>query len=152
MTRLIAPALFLLATPALADLTAEEVLADHLNLLSLYGALEMETTGTRMAPDGLVVEGFTGLWESEDLTARITTPGVTLTETPDGAVTLTYADRLPITLVIDPEGAEEQRIDLTLDAQGLTHRVTGAANDLTHAIAFDLLQSDRRDKAFDCDD
>ncbi|MCV6591879.1 MAG: DUF2125 domain-containing protein [Silicimonas sp.] len=139
MFRYTAPALCLLATPAFADLTAEEVLADHLNMLSGYGLLEMETTGTRMSADGLVVEGFTGIFEGEGDSARITTPGMVLTEEAGGAVTITYGDRLPITVTSNPGAEDEIRITAILTPEGLSHRVSGHAEDLTHEIRFDGL-------------
>lgn len=141
MIRTLGPALgcFLLATPALADLTAEEVLADHLNLLGGYGLLDMQTTGTTERPNGLSVDGFVGRYADDDTALEIRTPGMVLTETADGSVEITYADNLPITIHADPADKDPVTVTLTLATKALTHRVSGAANDLTHTIAFDTL-------------
>lgn len=129
----------LTATPALADLTAEEVLANHLNLLGGYGLLEMVTTGTTQGPTGLTVEGFVGSYSDEDTSIEIRTPGMVLTEAADGSVDITYADALPITIHADPAHEDPVTVTLTLQSEGLTHRVSGEVGNITHDIAFDTM-------------
>ena len=130
---------FLVATPALADLTAEEVLADHLNLLSGYGLLEMTTTGTTESPTGLTVEGFVGSYTDDDARIEVRTPGMILTEAADGSVSITYADTLPIIIHADPAHEDPVTVTLTLQSEGLTHSVSGEVGNITHDIAFDKM-------------
>jgi hypothetical protein len=141
MNRALFPAIaFVLnASPALADLSAEEVLADHLNLLSLDGHLDMTTTSTTESADGLTVDGFVGSYEDDDTQIEIRTPGMILTEQPDGSVDITYADTLPIAIYADPKDEDPVTVTLNLETKGLRHRVSGDLDDLQHDIAFDAL-------------
>lgn len=139
MPRTLAALLALAATPALADLTAEEVLADHLNLLSGYGLIDMATTGTTKRPDGLTVEGFVGTYRDNKTRVQVLTPGMRLTEQGDGSVRIDYADTLAVTIKADPKGAEPGSVTLTLNTTGLSHVVSGSPGDIRHDIAFDTL-------------
>ena len=140
MSRPLVAAIFALtATPALADLTAEEVLADHLNLLGGYGLIDMATTATAEAPDGLTVAGFVGRYEDDDSSVEILTPGMSLTEQTDGSVRIAYADSLPITINVDAKDEDPVSLTLVLNTVGLTHHVSGNPNDIQHDIAFDTL-------------
>ena len=139
MLRTLAALLAFAATPALADLTAEEVLADHLNLLSGYGLIDMSTTGTTERPDGLTVDGFIGKYQDENTRVEILTPGMMLTENPDGSVQIDYADTLAVTINAKPIGKEANSATLTLKTTGLTHVVSGSPGDIQHDIAFDTL-------------
>ncbi len=125
--------------PALADLTAEEVLADHLNLLGGYGLLEMTTTGTTRNASGLIVEGFRGTYSDSETSIEVLTPGMTLTEQSDGSVDITYADTLPISIHADPPLEDPVTVTLILKTKGLTHKVSGEIGDITHEIGFDTL-------------
>ncbi|NND43628.1 MAG: hypothetical protein HKO04_16290, partial [Silicimonas sp.] len=48
----------LLASTALADLRAEDVLADQLNFLSGNGGIVARTTGTTPTSRGLTIDGY----------------------------------------------------------------------------------------------
>ena len=129
----------LVASPAFADLTAEEVLAEHLNLLSGYGLIEMATTGTTERADGLTVKGFVGSYQEDDARVEIVTPGMTLTERVDGSVSIAYPDELALTINADPATEDPISVTLTLDTTGLSHIVSGEVGDIRHDIAFDTL-------------
>lgn len=142
MIRALSPAIAVAisVTPALADLTAEEVLADHLNLLSMDGLLNMTTTSTTESVSGLTVAGFIGSYEDDQTRVEIRTPGMILTEQPDGSVTITYADILPITIYAVPTDEDPVTVTLNLETEGLRHIVSGDLKDLQHDIAFDTLK------------
>ena len=126
------------ASPALADLTAEEVLADQLNLLSGYGTIEMATTGTVSHAGGLTVDGFLGSYrdEDDDTNVEIRIDGVDLVELPDGSVRVVYPDQLRFTVSSMADG-EPKEVTLTIDLVGMSHIVSGSAEDLRHDISFD---------------
>ena len=127
------------ATPALADLTAEEVLAEHMNLMGGYGLIDMATTGTTKRADGLTVAGFVGSYEDDKTRIEFLTPGMTLTEHPDGSVHITYPDELAVTINADPSDDVPVSATLTILTTGLTHTVSGSTDDIQHDITFDTL-------------
>lgn len=141
MIRVLLPAFVLLlnTTPALADLTAEEVLADHLNLLGMGGLLNMTTTGTTKSVSGMTVAGFVGSYEDDQSRVEIRSPGMILTEQSDGSVIITYDDTLPITIHAAPNNDDPVTVTLNLKTKGLRHHVSGDLKNLQHDISFDTL-------------
>ena len=129
--------LLLLASPANADLTAEEVLADQLNLLSGYGLIEMTTTGTTAHSGGLDIDGFLGTHTSDDGDeVQIRIGGVELIEQRDGSVRVVYPERLQVT-VVSTEDGEPKEAGMTIVLEDMSHVVSGSAQDIQHDISFD---------------
>lgn len=138
-SRFVAAATVLCATPAVADLTAEEVLADHLNLLSGYGLLEVSTTGMRETPDGLTVDGFTLTLVEDDSEGEILLGGMELTELADGSVRIDYPEDFPITIGPDRDLEEPVTLFLTFELAGMSHVVSGDDGELEHEIDFEAI-------------
>ena len=143
MFRPIAIASIVFATPSFADLTAEDVLAEHLNLLSGYGLIEVQTTGTTSRLDSVIVDGILGTYEDDETRVEISTPGMTLSEKPDGSVQITYPDVIEVTVTASPKNEETRSATLALNTTGLEHIVSGTLENLTHQIAFDTLSLGR---------
>ncbi|MDA8585381.1 DUF2125 domain-containing protein [Rhodobacteraceae bacterium] len=120
--------LALLAGPALADLTAEEVLADQLNQMSIYG-LNAQALSERRSGNVLTVDGLTATAEipGEDVSIAMTMGGAIYTEQGDGSVLVTYPDEIPLNvLVTGIEGEDDVTIDMTIRQAGTQSLVTGS--------------------------
>ena len=133
MRPVLAVVLFIGSTgPALADLTAEDVLADQLNLLSFYGGLEMETTAIRTTPDGLVVDGFRGRYSNEENgnVLEVLDDGVELIEQEDGSVRIVYPERYAIRVM--PE--DDDPATVTLALEDVSHVISGSKEALQHDL------------------
>ena len=139
ISRFAAAAAIVFATPALADLTAEDVLADHLNMLAGYGLLEVSTTGVTETPDGLVVDGFTLTFTEDDAEGEIQIGGMELTELGDGSVRIEYPEAFPIIVEADPDIDEPFTLVLTFELAGMSHIVSGEDGGLEHRIAFETI-------------
>ena len=93
--------LALLAGPALADLTAEDVLADQLAQIALYG-LDAQANGQSRSGDVLTVESLTATASipEEDASVELTIGGAMFTEQGDGSVIITYPNEIPISVTV----------------------------------------------------
>lgn len=94
------------ATPALADLTAEQVLADQLKQMQSYG-LTAEVISQRKSGDVLTVDGYTSELTFPEGSFTMTIGGATFTED-GGTVVIGYPDEIPITIagVVEDEPFE----------------------------------------------
>ncbi|NNE80134.1 MAG: DUF2125 domain-containing protein [Silicimonas sp.] len=101
--------LALMAGPALADLTAEDVLADQLNQMSMYG-IDVETTGQSRSGDTLTVDGLAITAEIPEGSFTMTVGGAQFTEQGDGTVVMSYPAEIPIT--VSGEGPEGERFEM----------------------------------------
>lgn len=91
-----ASAIALSAGPALADLTAEDVLADQLAQMEVYG-LDAEVTGQSRSGSVLTVEGLTAGATTPDGSFSFTMGGASYAEQGDGTVVVTYPAEIPLT-------------------------------------------------------
>ncbi len=123
------------ASPAFAELTAEQVLADQLNLLSGYGQLDIDAQGTVSRPDGLSVDRFVGTYVNEDDgdTVTFTVPGVDLIERADGSVQVSYPERWTVA-ISSPNATDPQDVTMTFDLQDVVHLVSGTEDSLQHDL------------------
>lgn len=123
------------AGPALADLTAEDVLADQLNLLSGYGVLEMETLDTTVTSQGLSVKGFRGTYrdKEEDVDVTVTYGGVELVEQGDGSVRVVYPEQYPISVASNVDEGPD-KVTVTLELLDVDHVVSGGRDNLQHDV------------------
>lgn len=125
------------AGPALADLTAEQVLADQLSQMEFYG-LDVETTSQSRSGDVLTVDGLTATATFPEGNMLMTIGGATFTERGDGTVVVTYPDTIPMNLKMDVEGeAEQVEIALTLAQSGMQIVVSGIPEDIRYEYTAD---------------
>ncbi len=112
--------LALLAGPALADLTAEDVLADQLAQLSLYG-LDVQTQGQSRSGSTLTVESLTASANipEENVSLTMTMGGASFTEQGDGTVVVSYPDEIPINVQIDVPGDDDVTVDMVMRQNGM---------------------------------
>jgi|GEM_PF-1311744 len=132
MTFRLALALTVAATPALADLTAEEVLADQLNLLSGYGLMEIKTEGQSDTASGLSVARFVATHTSDTETVTLTIGGVELIEQPDGSVRVVYPASLPVTLQVEQGDGDVVTTKTTIELTDPIHTVSGDTSTMRH--------------------
>lgn len=140
MTRTsLAAVLLLSATPALAELTAEEVLAGQLNFLSGYGLLEIRANGEARTASGLTVDSFTGTFRDENGTATLTLGGVELIEQSDGSVRVVWPETLPLTVEAAPRADTPLRLTTSLHLTQPSHVISGSALAQTHVFGLESL-------------
>ncbi|NAZ38047.1 DUF2125 domain-containing protein [Rubellimicrobium sp. CFH 75288] len=136
-----ASALALAASPALADLTAQQVFDDWLSGLNVYGEEGVTIGAQDYAAGVLTVRDIAFSFESEDGTVvagRV--PEVVMTENDDGTVTVTMSPEYPMTISApaDPEagtGASEAR--LLFRQAGLAMTVSGEPGAMTYDLSAD---------------
>ena len=129
----------LAANSALADLTAEEVLADHLNFLGGYGLIDMTSIGVTQTTQGLSVEGLKGTYADDKAKVELRLSGFDLVEQDDGSVRIVYPETIPLTIHSDPVDEPEVEVTVALQTTGLTHVASGSRNRLQHDIAFERI-------------
>ena len=126
-----------IGTPALADLTAEDVLADHLNMLSGYGLIDVTANGLATTTGGLTVESFTGTYSDDEATVEVVLGGIDLVEQSDGSVHVIYPEQLPLSISTTPPADGLEAMGMVIALSDVTHVVSGSTTDLTHEVAFD---------------
>lgn len=110
-------ALALVAGPAFADLTAQEVWTDWKDLLESYGA-EVTTAGEDQSGDTLTVSRLTAAFAVEGGDMALELGNITFAEQGDGSVVVTMEDTLPFAVdFVDPDG-KEGRVSFTLRQPG----------------------------------
>ena len=99
-----------LASPALADLTAEQVLADQLKQMETYG-LKAEVTGQSRSGDTLLVEGLSADVEAPEGAMNVRIGGAMFRELGDGTVEISYPDTVPVSISgTAPEGEKFEMV------------------------------------------
>ena len=125
------------AGPALADLTAEQVLADQLSQMEFYG-LDVATTGQSKSGDVLTVDGLSASASFPEGNMVMTLGGATFTERSDGTVVITYPDTIPMNLKMDIEGEDEQvEFAVTLAQSDMEIVVSGIPEDIRYDYTAD---------------
>lgn len=133
--------LALAASPAFAQVTAQEVWDDWQAQMSVYGEGGV-TVGSEMYEGGVLTVtdlGFTVAGE-DGSTASGTLAELVLSENGDGTVSVTMSEEYPITIVTpaNPEtGSAESEVQLALRQTGMTTTVSGTPGALTYDIAAD---------------
>lgn len=118
--------------PALADLTAEQVLADQLTQMEFYG-LDVQTTGQSRSGDVLTVDGLAATAEFPEGTMMMTIGGATFTELGNGSVSMTYDQSIPITFKMDIEDEDESvEFAMSIEQSGLEIVVSGIPEDIRY--------------------
>ncbi|MCV6593056.1 MAG: hypothetical protein OIF48_08905, partial [Silicimonas sp.] len=136
--------LALLAGPALADLTAEEVLADQLAQLALYG-FNVETTGQSKSGNVLTVDGLTasGAIPDEEMTIAMSMGGITLTEQGDGSVKVTYPASQDIKFEVSGSELDETvSVSMSLSQSDMEMVASGTLEQLRYEFSGDSVSVD----------
>ncbi|MEM8802483.1 MAG: DUF2125 domain-containing protein [Pseudomonadota bacterium] len=130
----------LAANPALADLTAEQVLADQLKQMQSYG-LTAETTSQSKSGDVLTVDGYTSELVFPEGSFTMTMGGAIFTED-NGSVIITYPDEIPITIAGVAEGEEPFEMVMTLRQSGTRAVVTGIPEEIRYDFTAEAFSVD----------
>lgn len=132
---------FSAALPAAADLTAEQVLADQLRQMELYG-LTAKVTGQSRSGSTLTVEGLVAEAETPDGDFNVTMGGATFRELGDGRVEVTYPTSLPISITgTGPEG-EEFEMAMSLNQSNMKMIVSGIPEEISYNLTADSFSID----------
>lgn len=133
--------LALMAGPALADLTAEDVLADQLNQMSMYG-MDVETIGQSRSGDTLTIDGLTATAEIPEGSFTLTFGGARFTEMGDGSVQVTYPAEIPIS--ITGQGPEDEAFEMAMSIQqsGTQTIVSGTPEQIRYEFTSDSFSID----------
>lgn len=128
--------LAIIAGPALADLTAEDVLADQLSQMALYG-LTVQTQGESRSGNVLTVDGLTAAATipGEDINVILAVGGATYTEQGDGSVLVTYPDEIPMVVQISAPGEDDIAVELTMRQSGMQSLVTGSTDQFRYEFS-----------------
>lgn len=120
------------AQGALADLTAGQVWADW---QAYMGGMGYEVSGSEStAGDVTTISDMTmslALPEDEG-SVVMTVPEMTLTETGDGSVAITFPESFPMTIDFSAAGEGDGQAVLTYTQQGLEMLVSGSPEDMTY--------------------
>ncbi len=129
---------FVAALPAAADLTAEQVLADQLRQMELYG-LKAQTTGQSRSGDTLTVEGIMAQAELPEGTFNLAMGGAMFRELGDGTVEVTYPDNIPISVTGTGPDDEDFEMQMSLDQTNMKMIVSGIPEEITYNFSGDSL-------------
>ncbi|MEM9427016.1 MAG: DUF2125 domain-containing protein [Pseudomonadota bacterium] len=121
------------ALPAYADLTAEQVLADQLRNMELYG-MEATVTGQSRSGDTLVVDGVRATAETPEGTLDMTIGGATFREMGDGSVEVTYPEEIPLSIKGTAEGEDFEMV-MTMVQTGTRMIVSGIPEEITYTFS-----------------
>lgn len=119
------------ATPALADLTAEQVLADQLLQMEAYG-LNAQVTGQSRSGDTLTVDGLRASVTMPEGGFDVTIGGAMFTELGDGTVEITYPDEIPVTMKGTSVDGEEFDMVISLTQTGTRALVSGIPEEIRY--------------------
>ncbi len=124
-------AMALLAGPAMADLTAEQVWTDWRDLLASYGA-EITTTSEDQSGGTLTVSGLTTAFTVQDGSMSLNLGDISFTEQGDGSVVVTMQESLPFSMeVTDPDG-KDGTIGFTINQPGALLVASGDTDNLRY--------------------
>ena len=132
---------FSAAMPAVADLTAEQVLADQLRQMELYGLTAAVTSQSRSG-DTLTVDGLTAEAETPDGDFQLTMGGASFRELSDGSVEITYPSSLPISIKGAGPDGEEFEMAMSLNNSNMKAVVSGIPEEITYNLTADSLSLD----------
>jgi len=125
------------AGPAFADLTAEQVLADQLAQMEIYG-LDVESTSQSRSGDVLTVEGLEATATFPEGSLAMTIGGAMFTERGDGTVAITYPAEIPMTMTLDIEGEDAPvAFSVSMRQQGTETIVSGIPEDIRYDFKSD---------------
>ncbi len=126
----------LLAGPAMADLTAEQVLEDQLKQMTMYG-LTAEVTGQSRSGDTLTVDSLTASATMPEGSFTMTMGGAAFTEQGDGTVVMTYPNTIPLSISGTAETGEEFQVDMTITQTGTQNVASGSPEQIRYDFTSD---------------
>ncbi len=121
----------LAAVPALADLTAEQVLEDQIRQMQAYGLTAKVTSQTRNGND-LIVEGFSAGAVLPEGTLRVDVGGATFREMGDGSVQIIYPQTIPVRVLATFEDEDPVDVELSLSQSDMKTLVTGIPEEIRY--------------------
>ena len=127
---------FATAAPSLADLTAEQVLADQLRQLELYGLTPKVTNQTRSG-DTITVDGLTASMDLPEGAMRVTIGGASFRENGDGTVEVTYPDTIPISFAGTAATGEDFEMMMSLTQTNMRMTVSGIPEEINYDLKAD---------------
>ena len=129
-------ALALFAGPALADLTAEQVLADQLRQMSNYG-LDVEVVDQSRSGDTLSVGSLVATAKVPEADFTMTIGGAQFTEQGDGTVLMTYPTTLPLEIEGTSAEGEDFKMEMTITQTGTQSVVSGVPERIRYDFTSD---------------
>ena len=130
--------LALIASPALADVTAQQVWSDWQNVLDMYG-IEVSTSGENMSGDTLSVSDVNAIMSFPEGTATIGLGTINFSEQGDGTVVVTMDESLPMTMdIADPNGGSG-RVSFTLNQPGGRQVASGDSSETRYDLDYPTL-------------
>lgn len=126
---------FLGATTAFADVTAEDVWADWRNYMSDAG-YELKSVESRSG-DTLTINDLSMSMSipEEDTTMVMSMSEMSFTDNGDGTVSISIPPDLPIGISVDGPGDDDADIGLNYATRGLAINVSGDPSDLTYTYS-----------------
>ncbi len=122
------------ASPALADLTADQVLEDQLRQMQAYGLTATVTNQSRSG-DTITVEGLSAAAVVPDGDFRLDIGGAMFRELGDGTVEITYPDVIPMTLSGTSADGEEFEMEMSITQSGTRTVASGIPEELRYDFA-----------------
>lgn len=132
---------FATAVPSLADLTAEQVLADQLRQMELYG-LNAKVTGQTNSGGTIVVDGVTADMNFPEGSMSLSMGGATFRELGDGTVEVTYPDSIPISFAGTGPDGEDFEVALSLVQSNMRMIVSGIPEEIRYDLTADSFAID----------
>lgn len=125
----------LVAGPALADLTAQDVWADWKDLLNSYGA-ELTTGSENESGGTLTVSNLAASFSMHGGSMAVALGDITFAEQGDGSVVVTMAETLPIMMdITDPDG-KQGKVGFTLGQADGRLVASGDADNLRYDFEY----------------
>lgn len=128
------------ASPVLADVTAEQVLADQLKQMQSYG-LKAQTTSQSKSGGVLTVDGYVSELVSPEGNFTLTMGGAIFTED-NGTVIITYPDEIPVALSGVVEDDTPFEMVVTLRQSGTRAVVSGIPEEILYEFTADTFSVD----------
>jgi hypothetical protein len=125
--------LALMAGPALADLTAEEVLADQISQIEMYG-FTAEVVDQNRSGDTLSVGSLVASAMAAEGNFKVSMGGVSLIEQGDGTVKVEYPAVMPLTVSGTSEDGENFEMSISINLTGADVTASGS----TEKIRYDF--------------
>ncbi|MEM7719660.1 MAG: DUF2125 domain-containing protein [Pseudomonadota bacterium] len=129
------------ALPAYADLTAEQVLADQLRQMELYG-MSAEVTGQSRLGDTLTVDGIVASAETPDAKIMMEIGGANFRELGDGTVEVTYPDIIPMSIKGTTIDEEPFEMAVSMSQTNTRMVVSGIPEEITYNFTSEAFSID----------
>jgi len=130
-------ALALLASPAIAELTAAEVWSDWQGLVENYGA-EVSTTGESSSGGVLTISGVAANFDVADGSVSMVMGDIEFEELGDGSVAVRMQEAMPITVDITTPDGDEGKVGFTIRQPGASLIASGDANSLRYDFDYPI--------------